>query len=564
MATHIGEAASERGRAEVREQALSSFLTGSAAGLAVFFALGFNAIFPPRYVSWILHQTDADRLNDTAMMFVGWDYFRHTPWQFPPGLNPNYGMEAGSAIVYSDSIPMLAFPFKLLSPWLSADFQYFGIWDLLCLLLQGIFAAWLARRFISGLPGRLLFALFFVFSPVLMQQAWGQYSLMAQWILLWGIDLYLTERTTRVRWVWLLPAALAVMSSFYFVPMVLLIWAADAIKSCLERTALLRWLAVECAAVAATVLVMMWVCGFFAIGVGSAQANGFGTYGANLLGMIDPWGTSLFLQRQPHSPIWQGEGFSYLGLGMLLMCAIGVYSWISKPVPIRALLRLAPLAMAMAVMAIFSLSNQIAFGSHIILNLHNFWGPLGPIFRGSGRLFWPAYYGIWLGATCLAVRGLRPSAATAVLAVLLAIQLVDSFPSYAILLRHNATYETWRSPLQDRFWTAAARNYRQIVEIQPEIKMPVYPIAYFGAEHGIPTNIVHVNRQPASDITDAVNESRLAALREDRPDAQTLYIIPDDDLFQQIAARLAKRHGAFLIDGYNIIAPDWFAASRAR
>jgi hypothetical protein len=75
---------------------------------------------------------------------------------------------------------------------------------------------------------------------------------------------------------------------------------------------------------------------------------------------------------------------------------------------------------------------------------------------------------------------------------------------------------------------------------------------------------VHVNRQPAPDITDAINESRLAALREDRPDDQTLYIIPDDRLFEQIAAHLTRQHGAFLIDGYNIIAPDWFAASRAR
>jgi len=547
----------DRMRAETRNHVLASLLTGSAAGLTAFFALGFQAIFPPHQISWILKHTDTVRYYDTAMMFVGWEYFRHSPWQIPPGLNPNYGLELGSSIVYSDSIPLLAFPCKLLSPWLGADFQYFGIWILLCLVLQGAFAASLAARFVSWLPARLLLALFFVFSPVLLQQGWEQYSLMAQWLVLWAIDLFLTPRRQRVRWMWLLPAALAVMSSFYFAPMVLLIWAADAVKSLFQRTLQPRWLAVEFAALSATVLFTMWLCGFFVLPTASAQSTGFGTYGINLLGPIDPWGTSLFLQRQPHSPVWHAEGFAYLGMGMIFMCVIAIYESIRRPEPLRTILPLTPLAAAMAIMAVFALSNQVAFGGRIILNLGDFWGPLGPIFRGSGRLFWPAYDGIWLGASYLVLRGLRAPAATAVLAFLLAVQLIDSSPASAMLLHHNTADGTWRSPLEDTFWTSAASRYRRVVVVPSMADMPVYPIAQWGAENQIATNIVRVNRQPAPEAIDRGSQSRSADLRADHPDRLTLYVIPDVRLFAELASDLTKEHWTGRVDGYNVIAPYW-------
>src|SRR5687768_5815794 len=56
--------------------------------------------------------------GDAATHYLGWSFFRNAPWGFPLGDNRSYGLELGSSIFYSDSIPLLAFMFKPFSRWL--------------------------------------------------------------------------------------------------------------------------------------------------------------------------------------------------------------------------------------------------------------------------------------------------------------------------------------------------------------------------------------------------------------------------------------------------------------
>ena len=77
--------------------------------------------------------------NDVTQHYLGWVFFRHGPWSFPIGLNPANGLEFSSSIVFSDSIPLLAFVFKFLSPILPEPFQYMGIWLLMCFVLGSSF-----------------------------------------------------------------------------------------------------------------------------------------------------------------------------------------------------------------------------------------------------------------------------------------------------------------------------------------------------------------------------------------------------------------------------------------
>jgi hypothetical protein len=44
--------------------------------------------------------------------YLCWMLFRNSPWTFPVGLNPTYGLEFSNSIVFSDSIPLMAFLFK--------------------------------------------------------------------------------------------------------------------------------------------------------------------------------------------------------------------------------------------------------------------------------------------------------------------------------------------------------------------------------------------------------------------------------------------------------------------
>ena len=83
------------------------------------------------HVNWI-YSIGRDPLQHQ----LGWEFFRNEPWKFPLGSIDNYGYPIGTSVFYLDSIPLFAFFFKLFSPWLGSQFQYFGIWELANLIGQ--------------------------------------------------------------------------------------------------------------------------------------------------------------------------------------------------------------------------------------------------------------------------------------------------------------------------------------------------------------------------------------------------------------------------------------------
>ena len=74
--------------------------------------------------------------GDLSIYQIGWKFFRNDIWRFPLGLNPNYGIYNGGSIVFSDSIPLLAFIFKLFESLIPDTFQYFSFWIFICIYLQ--------------------------------------------------------------------------------------------------------------------------------------------------------------------------------------------------------------------------------------------------------------------------------------------------------------------------------------------------------------------------------------------------------------------------------------------
>ena len=89
--------------------------------IAFFIVVGFEPLNPVN-AGWILGRLDP------TQHYLGWLFYRNSEWTFPIGLNPLFGQDLSSSIVYSDSIPLLAIPFKLLGPLLPERFHYFGIW----------------------------------------------------------------------------------------------------------------------------------------------------------------------------------------------------------------------------------------------------------------------------------------------------------------------------------------------------------------------------------------------------------------------------------------------------
>ncbi len=114
----------------------ASWASGAAAallGAAVTVALfGFGPI-DPRNEGWLWAELGVDPIQS----WLGWSSFRRAPLALPPGANPAYGMELGTSIYFTDSLPLLAIPLKALPGALQPP-QFIGLWLLACGALQGL------------------------------------------------------------------------------------------------------------------------------------------------------------------------------------------------------------------------------------------------------------------------------------------------------------------------------------------------------------------------------------------------------------------------------------------
>mgnify|MGYP006286010095 CR=1 FL=1 len=137
--------------------------------LAFLLIMGPYALIPTN-IAWLSS-------GDPAQHYLGWAFYRHSPWTNPIGLNPDYGMDISSSIVYSDSIPLMAILLKPFSAWLPETFQYLGLWALLCFVLQGYFAYLLIGRMTKEPLLKILGAGFFIFAPAFLWRFGGARSL---------------------------------------------------------------------------------------------------------------------------------------------------------------------------------------------------------------------------------------------------------------------------------------------------------------------------------------------------------------------------------------------------
>lgn len=113
-------------------------------GAVVFICLYGVKILNPTYVEWLYNG------RDLMQHYLGWEFFRKSDWMFPIGLTDQLSYPSGTSVIFTDSIPIFAVLFKLFSPIMSEKFQYFGIWGILCFILQGFlqqkFCRFMLRR----------------------------------------------------------------------------------------------------------------------------------------------------------------------------------------------------------------------------------------------------------------------------------------------------------------------------------------------------------------------------------------------------------------------------------
>ncbi len=536
------------------EQSLRQPAFALLVGLAAFVLYTGGGILDPRSTGWLM-------AGDPAQSWLGWQFFRHTPLlQWPLGANPDFGMEIGSSIVFSDSVPLIAFLLKPLSPWLPAAFQYFGAWLAVCFMLQALFAWKLLRQ--AGLEPvlALLGAAFFATAPAMIFRLHGHYALIAHWLVLAALYLYFRPKASAGRWMLLLGAAALVHA--YLLVMLLAIFAADLVQRVWRREWNLRRLLATLAISLSLVGLLMWATGYFMLGgVEGVQVDqsAFGMYGMNLHALIDP--ENLWSRLLPDLPGGTGEyeGFAFLGMGILLLCAVALPLLIEARRPgASSFATWIPITAVAAVMTAFALSNHIAMGTTDVAQytVPAFAQPVTGAFRVAGRFFWPAYYLLITGLLMLIARGLRPTTARITVAVMLLVQLVDGAGAWHHFEGMLSGSKGWQSPMRSSLWEPLAAQYRTLAIALPQ-NMPKDWIALgeFSSRHRMRTeagSFARINEPAAARTRDAM----AAALREGRADPTMLYVVVNDDVWSGLVASPPGFGFVGIVDGFRVFAPS--------
>lgn len=430
-----------------------------AIGAAAFhFCVGFPAV-GPQTPDWLFSGPDS------SANFIGWHLFRASSWEMPPGSLSAMGYPVGTSVALTDSIPLVAIVLKMFHDVLPATFQYFGVWLLLCFLLQALFGALLIRTVTDNVLLCMLGAALLTLSPAIAHRL-NHMALCAHWLLL--AALWLNRRHAKVSspsWRhltgWGLLVVMAAGTHPYLTVMVLAIAAATILACPVARPmALVRHVA-SVGALTAVAVGIWWAGGYFVVpDTQNLESAGFGVLSWNALAPLIPPEGALTFGRMPLSTAHyeQHEGFSYAGLGALLIFALALLLLRPRHRPSKPDLAL---GLACLGLTIFALSPVVTIGSRTVFTYPlEWWGPL-TTFRASGRMFWPVLYCLIFASVAIVIRRLPVAVATLVLAAAVALQAADIGGVYRL---KRAGYAVQLSdPLASRFWDVVLPRYHHIV-----------------------------------------------------------------------------------------------------
>lgn len=539
---------------------LSSILWWLAPG--VLAVLLFTIICGPTIlavtnIAW-MEQGGGSQLGfDPATHYLAWVFFRNSDWSFPLGLNPDYGMSVANSIIYSDSIPLLAIPFKAFAHLLPEYFQYFGLWVLLCFILQS-YLGWLIVRLVAD-DGALALAgtAFFAFSLPMIWRLYAHASLMGHFFVLAALYLLLARQVAFQRAFWLLLLALSSGVHSYLFFCVATLWGVYILRELLAGQ--WRTMLAHIGLALLTTTLALWQFGYFAIGRNFAgDWTSYGDHQIAVFALFDAeWWT--YLPIDVPGPT-NYEGFVYLGLGLILLAPVAMYGLATRRATLDGLRIDWILIATAATLTVYGLSHRIiSFDGVYTVDMLNFLMPVGEVFRASGRLFWPVYYlliAVIIGAIITALP--RRWALTLLLCGFV-IQVADTHAGWRVFSERLSKMRSqeWTNRLTDPFWDEAARRYRNILRYPAVNQAEDWELfAELAARHGLATNSVYLGRMDARKLSDQQAEL-IEDISTGRFDLDSLYIV-DRLAFDALRDDPLLSSGADLFveaDGFFVVAP---------
>lgn len=433
-------------------------------GILIFLAI--FGIEPLRYsgIGWTQHGFGG---SDITQHQIGWMFYRNSPWTFPLCKALFLGYPEGTPISYTDSIPLAALFFKLLSPLLPENFQYFGLYTCLCFMLQGIFSAALVFLLTQNRPYSLAGSVIFVTASCFLERCFRHTALSSHWLILAALLLYLVRKRQSQKNYYILIGLLFCTSLGihpYLFAMVFAVLTLSEVEILLAKPRQRKqtiWFPV-CIVLS---LAFGYILGIF--GTEVSPASGYGMYSLNLNALFNPYSAhhriwSGFLQNREQFPA-QGDGMYYIGLPLLILIVISLLSQIALHARsfLSLLRKYAGLVLLLAAFTIFAVSNVITFDRQIlhVVPLPNVITDGLNVFRASARFFFLPYYCLILTALVWLYRIMKNRQSLAIICGLVTavLQITEIRPGLQDLHRFFETRYDYIGLSED--WTKLAERY---------------------------------------------------------------------------------------------------------
>ncbi len=472
-------------------------------GLMIFILIFGPKVLLPFYTDFLTE-------GDPGQHYYGWLLFREAPWQPMVGMMNTADHPYSVSVIFTDSIPLCAVFFKLFRAFLPKTFQYFGLWGLFCFVMQGILSERILARYVKNHVLRLIDTSFLIFIPAFVRRVFWHTAVSSHWIILLALYLFLSDadrvqgvsakkRTLMIALRWGLTGVLCASVHIYLLGICAFFMIFSALRTWYEQRGKLRALLKPVSFLAASVFTL-WILGGFSSGM-SSGAPGLGYYSFNLLGFFIPERWSSFMPEIPYYAEGQTEGFSYLGLGLIVLVFAALYAGIRKKIWERPAVGFGIGLFVFSLL--FSLSTEVSAGRHLLwmydIGSAGFIRSAWEVFRSTGRFAWIPMYLLIFGAFAVLgqenVLNTKTSMEKIVMVLTiscLVLQIVDFYPGISDKGRSIREAQPAMEVLDAPIWEELAESgkYRHIVFMNKDLLMQneQYAFANYAAMNGMTIN----------------------------------------------------------------------------
>ncbi len=501
-----------------------SFIIGGVIGAAIFLFIYGTRVLDVTYDDWLFF---GENQTDLIQHYMGWVSYRKSAWHFPVGLVEDILYPNLISVAYTDSVPLFAVFFKILSPLLPETFQYFGLFGITVSFLLGAFSARMVCELTGMLPYAVMASVFFSFSMVFELRMFYHTALAAQWIVVASLWVWICREK---KWglkenvlAWSVLSAIGILTEPYFMPMIWGImfcsllskviregWSKQSVKEC-------AWIVGVAGVV---VVIVAYVIGIFYGNISSGTV-GYGVFSMNYNTFFNNrYMTKHSIFPSLKEPEWlngaQYEGYAYLGMGIFFLLFV-IFIWevvkqkgkdfkrLKMPVAI-------PYIIFFCCFLLYAASNIGAIGEQVIYNIPLPGRILGLCskFRTSGRMVWPVYYFIVsFACVCITKIHLNRKVVYGLLVCALVLQGIEGVPNMMERRMHYEQEYSYQTPLKNEAWKEIAADYRHIMVYPATVSMlsflPGEDLWRYAVENDLSMNIVYLGRDMSVQVDQAVN-----------------------------------------------------------